>query len=39
MTIEAEAWVVIDGKSELMTGVIGRKTTTTRTEARPLELR
>jgi hypothetical protein len=39
MTIEAEAWVVNEGKSELITGVIGRKTTTTRTEASPAELR
>src|SRR5262245_3733049 len=35
MTIVAEAWVGIVGKRELITGVIGRKTATTRTETTP----
>ncbi len=33
MTMEAEAWVVMDENMELTTGVMGRKTITTRTEA------
>ena len=32
MTMEAEAWVVIDENIDEITGVIGRKTRTTRTE-------